>query len=189
MTILVGLTALAGCGAATTPGYVERYPAALAAVEHDDGGGPVPEGAADRFRAFFEALPEPDVAARVAALYAPDAYFSDTLFLAEDRAALAAHFERLQRNDVRIAVELDDAVVDGDELYLRWRMHTDFAVGGARKSSATIGMTLLRFDRTGRIRFHQDFWDSTQGFYAHLPVVGAVIRSIGRRFADPEGSP
>jgi hypothetical protein len=56
-----------------------------------------------------------------------------------------------------------------------------FEVAGSERVSETIGMTQLRFDRDGRIRFHQDFWDSAQGFYQHVPVLGAAIRSVARR--------
>ena len=30
-------------------------------------------------------------------------------------------------------------------------------------------MTQLRFDDSGRIRFHQDFWDSSEGVYRRIP--------------------
>jgi hypothetical protein len=39
-------------------------------------------------------------------------------------------------------------------------------------------MTLLRFDKQGRVVLHQDFWDSSAGFYEHLPVLGGVMRWI-----------
>jgi hypothetical protein len=183
MLAILGTAGLAGCAPAATQSYVQRYPEVLTVVANDDRGGPIPSGAAERFSAFFEAVPEPGVRGRVEALYAPDAYFSDTLFLTEEREALVAHFERLQRNDVRIAVIIDDAIEHDDELFLRWRMRFTFDVGGRPRESETIGMTQLRFDRDGRVRFHQDFWDSTEGFYRHLPVVGSVIRSIGARMA------
>ena len=44
--------------------------------------------------------------------------------------------------------------------------------------SKSIGMTQLRFNQEGKIIFHQDFWDSTEGFYQHLPYVGYWIRKI-----------
>jgi hypothetical protein len=39
-------------------------------------------------------------------------------------------------------------------------------------------VTLLRFDRAGRVVLHQDFWDPAAGFYEHLPVLGPVLRWI-----------
>jgi len=44
--------------------------------------------------------------------------------------------------------------------------------------SKSIGMTQLRFNQEGKIIFHQDFWDSTEGFYQHLPYIGYIVRKI-----------
>ena len=54
-------------------------------------------------------------------------------------------------------------------------------MGGESRASDTIGMTLLRFDDAGRVRFHQDFWDSTEGFYRHVPVLGWVLERVRLR--------
>jgi hypothetical protein len=173
---------LSACTSSLKDPYPQRYPTALAASASDTVA-TIPSDAAARFAAFFEAVHEENVQSRVESLYAANAYFSDTLFLAQDREALVAHFERLQRSQARIDVEIDDQVVSGSDLYLRWRMTFTFEIGGREKTSTTIGMTQLRFDRDGHIRFHQDFWDSAQGFYQHVPVLGAAIRSVAGRMA------
>ena len=46
------------------------------------------------------------------------------------------------------------------------------------KNVRTIGVTLVRFDPQGRVLIHQDFWDSAQGVWDHVPVIGRVIRWI-----------
>lgn len=178
--LVLAATALAGCAPARIHAYPQQYPDALAATAQDAVDA-IPADAAERFAAFFESVHEVDVRPRVEALYAPNAYFSDTLFLARERESLVAHFERIQRSGTRIDVDVDDLVVSGSDLYLRWRMTFTFNVAGSERVSETIGMTQLRFDRDGRIRFHQDFWDSAQGFYQHVPVLGAAIRSVARR--------
>ena len=45
----------------------------------------------------------------------------------------------------------------------------------------TPGITLVRFDRSGRILIHQDYWDSTTGLFEHVPVLGYGIRAIKAR--------
>jgi hypothetical protein len=178
--LVLAASALAGCAPARIHAYPQQYPDALAAAELDTAD-TIPADAAERFAAFFEAVHEADIRPRVEALYAPNAYFSDTLFLANERDALVTHFERLQQSGTRIDVAVDDAVRSGNDLYLRWRMAFRFKIAGNERVSETIGMTQLRFDRDGRIRFHQDFWDSTQGLYQHVPVLGTAIRSVARR--------
>jgi hypothetical protein len=166
-----------GCGASNELRYPLRYQKALVAVA----AAPVPAGAAQRFAGFFEAVDQPGVAARVDALYGDDVYFSDTLFVTEDRAALTRHFERLSGSGAHIDVDVDDAVVSGANLYLRWRMQVSFPNDRGTPRTQTIGMTQLRFDESGRVRFQQDFWDSNEGFYRQVPVLGWAIGRVEAR--------
>jgi hypothetical protein len=172
-----------GCGGSSEESrYPLRYQKALVAVA----AAPVPAEAAQRFAAFFQSVDQPGVAARVNALYGDDLYFSDTLFVTEDRAALTRHFERLNGSGAHIDVDVDDAVVSGSNLYLRWRMRVSFPNDDVMPRTQTIGMSQLRFDGSGRIGFQQDFWDSTEGFYRQVPVLGwAIGRVEARMNAEP----
>jgi hypothetical protein len=175
MLALAMMALLVGCGGSTSePRYPQRYDKALVAAS----AAPVPAEAAQRFAGFFQSIDQPDVAARIDALYGDDVYFSDTLFVTEDRAALARHFERLNGSGAHIEVDVDDAVISGANLYLRWRMRVTFPNDGVTPRTQTIGMTQLRFDESGRIGFQQDFWDSSEGFYRQLPVLGWAIGRV-----------
>ena len=178
LTALAMTTLLGACSSNSEPRYPERYEQTLDTVV----AAPIPDQAAQRFVAFFTSIDRPDVAARVEALYGSPVYFSDTLFVTEDRGALTRHFERLSSRGAHIEVDLDDAVVSGTDLYLRWRMRVTFPNGGPE--SRTIGMTQLRFDESGRIRFHQDFWDSSEGVYRQIPVLGWFIGLVEKRIAQ-----
>ncbi len=173
-------TLLCGCTGSSQPRYPERYQQALDRVA----AAPVPSGAAQRFVTFFTSIEQPQVAARVAELYGDPVYFSDTLFVTEDHAALTRHFERLSGRGIRIQVDLDDTVISGVDLYLRWRMRVTFPDGGTE--ARTIGMTQLRFDDSGRIRFHQDFWDSSEGVYRRLPILGWAIGAVDARITKED---
>ena len=183
MFAIAMMVLVVGCGGSTGESrYPLRYQEALVAAS----AAPVPAEAAQRFAGFFESIDQPDVAARIDALYGDDVYFSDTLFVTEDRAALARHFERLNGSGAHIDVDVDDAVISGANLYLRWRMRVTFPNDGVTPRTQTIGMTQLRFDDSGRIGFQQDFWDSSEGFYRHLPVLGwAIGRVEARMSAEP----
>jgi hypothetical protein len=39
-------------------------------------------------------------------------------------------------------------------------------------------MSHLRFNNEGKIILHQDYWDSMQGFYQHIPIIGGVLQWI-----------
>ncbi|MFI4889702.1 MAG: hypothetical protein ACHQIL_04140 [Steroidobacterales bacterium] len=40
----------------------------------------------------------------------------------------------------------------------------------------------LRFNQEGRVIEHVDFCDPAEGIWQHLPVIGAVISWLRRRF-------
>jgi hypothetical protein len=39
---------------------------------------------------------------------------------------------------------------------------------------------MIRFDREGRVILHQDFWDSAQGVWDHVPVLGIGLQHVRR---------
>ncbi len=168
---------LSACSTPSDGRYPDRYAVAL----DEFAGATIPDDAVPRFVAFFTQLHEPGLDTRIADLYAPSLHFSDTLTIVTSRDELLEHFARIQASGTRIDVIVDDVARSGAELYVRWRMTFHMTVGGELRASDTIGMTLLRFDDAGRVRFHQDFWDSTEGFYRHVPVLGWVLERVRLR--------
>ena len=130
------------------------------------------------FRAVFERLRGDDLRQRVESAYAETVFFNDTLITLKDRDALLEYLAESGERTNRLSIRILDAAVSGDNVYVRWHMEMSFDVMGTERSSNTVGMTHLRFDRRGKIVLHQDFWDSAGGFYQTLPVVGRVIRWV-----------
>jgi hypothetical protein len=177
--LIVATAIAAGCADGEQP----RYPARQVQALQNLPAAMVPEQAAQRFVAFFTAIDQPGIAQRVAALYSPTLYFSDTLFATDDHDALARHFERLHGRGIHIDVDLDDAVISGRDLYLRWRMRVSDPARSDRPPIETLGMTQLRFDASGKVLFQQDYWDSTEGVYRHIPGIGWVIDLIAAQIS------
>ena len=115
---------------------------------------------------------------KVDALYARQLYFSDTFLVAHTRDQVVAHFERLRQAGGRFQVQVLDVVEGTQGVYLVWGLDSQFAVLGRSIQAGSVGITLFRFDADGRISLQQDFWDSTEGFYRHIPVVGGVVTAI-----------
>ena len=72
----------------------------------------------------------------------------------------------------------------GNDVFVRWTMHTEFTVMGQSCTIQSIGMSHLRFNSEGKIILHQDYWDSMQGFYQHLPIIGSVLLWIKNGLQD-----
>ena len=180
--LLLLLLGLAACAQQGSVPYAERYAGAL---ERSPGVPQTSTAPIDAFVAFFSSH-DPSGAPSAEALYASSLYFSDTLLTSERREDVIAHLERMRSGAGELQVSVLDSQVDGADVYVVWRMRARFQPVRKTVESDTIGMTHLRFDAEGRIVLQQDFWDSAEGFYRHLPVVGSLVVAIGRRFAVDE---
>jgi len=127
-----------------------------------------------RFQETYQDLAVADLSERVGVTYAETFFFNDTLHSFHDRATLQAYMSQISTQLEHSAIEVHQVVVDGADVFVRWRMH--FA--SASMESNSIGMSHLRFNQDGEVVLHQDFWDSGHGLYAHLPVVGFLVRRV-----------
>ena len=179
-TLLAG-----GCAGVTapnpgTPGYPAQYRKAL-----DDFAGQsnVDSAIIERFVDFLANLGGPTTGENAALLYAENLHFSDALMVTRDKKTVVDHFTRLGDAGTRVDVQIHQTLQSDKDVYLIWSMQARFTPIRKEVTSDTLGVTHVRFDNTGRVILHQDFWDSGLGFYSHIPVLGAGVRAVGRRFA------
>lgn len=186
LIFIVGLFA-AGCASSgqNTPEYPEVYRQALIEFAGSDN---ITRPQIDEFAAFLSALGAADSAQRAEELYAPTLHFSDSLMHTRKRSDVVAHFQGLVNAETQVRVQMLQTLVTGQDVYLVWSMQSQFTAIRKTVTSDSIGITHLRFNQQGQVILHQDFWDTGQGFYQHVPVLGHVIRSIKGRFA-PQESP
>lgn len=130
----------------------------------------------ERFKAVYADLQGPELAARISAAYAEDLYFNDTLHTFSDRAALTRYLEETAARVESVEVDVDRVIVDGADVWLKWRMQTRARALGRTMQADTIGMTHLRFNSSGLVVLHQDYWDSTEGVFSHIPFIGGLVR-------------
>jgi len=185
--LFIGILSLlaSGCaGIATpdsgTPGYPAQYRQALADFA---GQSNVDSAVIERFVDFLADLGGPNTGENAALLYAEDLHFSDALMVTRDKEMVVDHFTRLGNAGTRVDVEIHQTLQSDKDVYLIWSMQAYFTPIRKEVTSDTLGVTHVRFDKTGRVVLHQDFWDSGLGFYSHIPVLGAGVRAVGRRFA------
>ena len=75
---------------------------------------------------------------------------------------------------------IGNALAGERDAMLRW----EFRFGLSGKSYLVPGSTALAFDDSGRVIDHVDYWDPTETVWAHLPLVGAPVRWLRRRFSS-----
>jgi ketosteroid isomerase-like protein len=136
----------------------------------------------ERFKTFFADFSPNKVGKLLDDTYADALYFNDTIKTMRDREALR-HYLKESANAVDdCQVEVQDVINTGKgDLYLRWVMKIRFKKFKKSIDTYTIGLSHVRFNAEGRVIFHQDFWDSTQGIFEHVPIVGWMIRKLKAR--------
>jgi len=181
LSLLALLLALSGTLCATTQDPVTAFNSAIsttATVHGPPRGSAAEKEAVARFEGFLAHLDEKTARDQTEKVYAQDAFFNDTLKTLHGSPAIRDYYIKTAQGLESMSVTFDDVAVSGDNYYFRWTMDTRMKHLARGKNVRTIGVTLVRFDPQGRVLIHQDFWDSAQGVWDHVPVIGRVIRWI-----------
>lgn len=136
------------------------------------------------FEALFEDLDGEGLAQRIKNAYAENIYFNDTIVTLHARKDLVAYLEAAREKTNFVNTKILDVTKAGGEFYVRWVLEMEFEVLGKARYSRTVGLSHLRFNEDGKIVVHKDFWDSADGIYRHLPVIGGLISWAQRKLQD-----
>ncbi len=174
-------TACAGRSGSDNPSYPAAYRAALVETEQS---APVRNRDLELFIKFLESIGTPGSAKAASELYSENIHFSDALILTKDKQVIVKHFSDLEAAGSKVKVTMHQRILSGNDIFLVWSMEARFTPIRREMISDSLGVTHLRFDRNGKVILHQDFWDSTEGFFRHIPVLGSVVNSVRRRVAN-----
>jgi ketosteroid isomerase-like protein len=127
----------------------------------------------------FERLQQADVP-RLADLYGIDARFKDPFNEVQGHAEIQRIFAHMFESLDGPRFVILDAVVQGDQCFLRWDFH--FRMKRFSRDAQVIrGGSHLRLAADGRISEHRDYWDAAEELYEKLPWVGGLMRWLKRR--------
>ncbi len=175
LLILILLPVLNACGG---PGQQSAYYYAYQQSLKDTQPKPVNDETVVAFGEIFANLQTDNLPELVDEIYAERFYFNDTFQTFRDRKSLTAYLQKTGQKVDKLDVKINDIARSGNDIYVRWSMHMQFSVLGKAIKSDSVGITHLRFNQAGEIILHQDFWDGSDAFYQHLPVIGMWIRQI-----------
>jgi hypothetical protein len=181
IVVMAAMLIAVGClarGGPMSDSIIEPYEQAMERFPGDVDG--IERGLA-AFDEAFGNLADPQVAERMRVLYAESIYFNDTLKTFDHRDDLVHYMKETGANLDSSSVEIKQVLRDGPDTFIRWTMEFRTRAAGRDIHSRSIGMTHLRFNAEGQVVLHQDFWDSGHGLYAHLPVVGFMVRRVHDR--------
>ncbi len=135
-----------------------------------------------RFKAFLQGIGDPKyVRENTLKVYTGDAYLDDTLTIHQGAAEIESYFLKTSETMTSYQVTIDDVAGSDSDYYVRWTMVFAAPALNGGKPVHSVGVSQIRFNREGKVEFHQDFWDSGKHFYAHLPVVGGAVGFVRKQ--------
>ena len=147
-----------------------------------EAGGPGEKAALQRFSSFLQGIGDVKyVRENTLQVYSADAYLDDTLAVHHGAAEIEAYFIKTSETMTSYEVTVDDVARSGKDYYVRWTMKFAAPALSGGKPVTSVGISQIRFNREGKVAFHQDFWDSGKNFYAHLPVIGGAVGYVSKR--------
>jgi hypothetical protein len=177
--VVVVLLILTACASPGGPkkgeSYPEKYLAATQGFEMRKSSElAVPDDLAN-FKKIFYDLKDPNLAEYIEHGYSDSLYFNDTVKSLSSREELSRYLLETAEKVDYTRVYFTEVVKSGNNYFLLWKMETGFSTMGKQIEADSIGMSQVRLDSQGKVNFHQDFWDSAEGLYRHLPFVGYFV--------------
>lgn len=116
---------------------------------------------------------------RAAEFYAADARFRDPFNDVRGVAAIETIFRHMYAHTEQPRFIIGERIVQDKAAFVTWRF--TFALRG--KAYEIVGGTQFRFNDAGLVTLHRDYWDAAEELLQKLPLVGAPIRWLRRRFS------
>ena len=136
----------------------------------------------DRLISFYETL-SPDTVANVKDVYTADAYFKDPFneFNGVDKIEQIFRHMYQKLGDARFVIRGWSGTEHDGFVIWDMRFRSRFMRGEGEQTIH--GVSHIRFDASGRVSYHRDYWDTGEELYAKLPLLGWLIRRLQRMMA------
>ena len=139
------------------------------------------EELANKIEQLFASVHQQGRNTKAVDLYSDRFYYNDTLHTFRNQSELIPYLDNLAGKLDDSSVTINDVFISGNNLYMKWNMYMEMTVLGKKVSSTSIGLSQFQFNQQRKIVLHQDFWDSTEGLFRHMPVLGGLLSSIINR--------
>ena len=143
---------------------------------------PSTAAAVDRIADFYETL-SPAMLDRLDTLYAVDVRFKDPFNEVVGVASIRRIFEHMFAKVDAPRFIVTRRIVQADQAMLGW----DFHLRLRGRDIVVRGVTHLSFDVDTRVALHRDYWDPAEDLYAHLPLIGTLMRVLRRKLSASAG--
>ncbi|WP_240902632.1 MULTISPECIES: nuclear transport factor 2 family protein [Aquitalea] len=118
----------------------------------------------------------PETLANISDFYAASACFKDPFNTVQDREGITTVFRHMFKTLETPAFIIREQLLDGDQAFITW----DFRFRKGGKDYLLHGGSHLRFNASGKVIRHRDYWDSAEELLHKLPLIGPPLRLLRR---------
>lgn len=115
--------------------------------------------------------------------YSADAYFKDPFNEVRGIAAIERIFAHMFTQVAEPRFVVTEQLVASSGAMLVWEFHFRFKLWRHGAPKVIRGVSHLKFDSTGKVCYHRDYWDAAEELYMQLPVIGPVVKKLQQKFS------
>ena len=138
------------------------------------------DAALENVKAFWEAI-SPSTVATLERVYTDDAYFRDPFNEVRGTAELKRIFNHMFETLHEPRFTIVESVRQDSSAFLVWDFHFRVKAWKPGVTRRIHGSSHLRFAPDGRVSYHRNYWDAAGELYSTLPLIGPVIRWLGKK--------
>ena len=132
---------------------------------------------------FYEHL-TPESVAHFSDYYAENAYFKDPFNEVSGLAPIQHIFSHMFQQVSEPRFSVLERVVDESGAMLVWELNFRTRLLKRGETQLIRGVSHLKFNATGKVVWHRDYWDAAEELYTKLPVLGCLVRGLGKMLAS-----
>ena len=130
---------------------------------------------------FFETL-TPARLGEFGAYYSADASFKDPFNDVRGLPAIERIFTHMFHQLASARFVVHEQVVDARGAMLVWTLHYRAGTGPGPEQTIR-GASHLKFDASGKVVLHRDYWDAAEELYAKQPLLGSLMHFLRRKLS------
>lgn len=127
----------------------------------------------DSFVHFLQTMDESSCE-RLGDIYDEAVHFADPVNEANGLRQMETVYRDLFKQLKQITFRIMDQAAGDPTSFIHWEMSYQFR-GKPRKLP---GITVLRFNHSGKVIMQQDYWDASKGVYEEFPLMGVATRTL-----------
>jgi hypothetical protein len=134
----------------------------------------------DALITFFESLSQERVSS-MGALYADAVYFKDPFNEVQTLAQVQAIFNHMYLVLEQPRFVVTNHATGSQQCFLTWNFEFYFKNRPTAGLQTIRGSSHIRFNDSGLVVYHRDYWDAAEELYEKLPVLGGLMRWLKKR--------